>query len=62
MTRGMDIRLPNVRTEGDHGLVQEDQGELTRVCCCAAHINDVRITIDIIVNDETEISLVAVCW
>ena len=29
--------------EGDHGLVQEDQGELRRVCCCAAHINDAHI-------------------
>jgi hypothetical protein len=29
-----------VCTEGDHGLVQE---ELRRVCCCAAHISDVRI-------------------
>ena len=29
--------------EGDHGLVQEDQGKLRRVCCCAAHLNDVRI-------------------
>ena len=37
----MDIRLPNVR-RGDHGLVQEDQGEL-RELRCAAHINDVRI-------------------
>ena len=44
VTRGMDIRLPNVR-RGDHGLVQEDQGELRRVCCCAAHVNDVRINI-----------------
>ena len=42
MTRGMDISLPNVR-RGDHGLVQEDQGELRCMCCCAAHINDVRI-------------------
>ena len=25
--------------EGDHGLFQEDQGELRRVCCCAARIS-----------------------
>ena len=42
MTRGMEF-VCLMCAEGDHGLVQEDQGELTRVCCCAAHINDVRI-------------------
>ena len=37
MTRGIDIRLPNVR-KGDHGLVQEDQGERRYVWCCCVNV------------------------
>ena len=44
VARGMDIRLL-MCAEGHHGLVQEDQGELRRVCCCAAHISNVGINV-----------------
>ena len=42
VTRGMEF-VCLMSAEGDHGLVQEDQGELRRVCCCAAHVNDIRV-------------------
>ena len=46
--------------EGDHGLVQEDQGELRRVCCCAAHISDVRIKYILYARDVIHASACAI--